>query len=64
MKNKTNFSLTQIAIALQFLLTPFILGGIAYEVINSNFEGLIHMKLDRNGGEILIERPLTGNDIQ
>jgi len=57
MKNKINLSLTKIAIALHLLLTPFILGGIAYEVIHSNFEGLIHMKLDKDGGEILIERP-------
>ncbi|NEP13369.1 MAG: hypothetical protein F6K14_24790 [Symploca sp. SIO2C1] len=57
MKNKTNLSLTKIALALHLLLTPFILGGIAYAVINSNFEGLIHMKLGKDGGEIRIERP-------
>ncbi|NET62846.1 MAG: hypothetical protein F6K47_44190 [Symploca sp. SIO2E6] len=57
MKNQTNFSLLRMAIALHLLLTPVILGAIAYEVINSNFEGLVHLKLNRDGGEILIERP-------
>ncbi|NES21461.1 MAG: hypothetical protein F6K41_21660 [Symploca sp. SIO3E6] len=61
MKNQTDFNLTKIAIALHFLLTPLILGAIAYEVINSNFEGLIQMKLNQDGGEILIDSPTTSD---
>jgi len=64
MKNQTNLNITKIAIALHFLLTSIMLGAIAYEVINSNFVGLIYMKLNQEGGEILIERPKIDREMR
>ncbi len=54
MKNKPD--LVKILIAFHILLTPFVLGAVAYSVIDSDFDGLIKMKLGRYGGEVLIDR--------
>lgn len=49
-------SATKIIIALQVLLTPVVLGTVSYWVINSDFQGVIQLKLNRDGGEVLIDR--------
>jgi hypothetical protein len=54
MKNQSD--LVKTLMSLHILLTPFVLGGVAYSVINSNFDGLIKMNIGRTGGEVLIDR--------
>jgi hypothetical protein len=54
MKSKINLATT--LIALQILLSSFVLGAVAYSVINSDFDGFIQMKLGRDGGEVILDR--------
>ncbi|MFP4099112.1 hypothetical protein [Coleofasciculus sp.] len=56
MTKQRNLSATKIIIALQVLLTPVVLGTVSYWVINSDFQGVIQLKLNRDGGEVLIDR--------
>lgn len=37
------------------LVISVVVGAIAFTTIQSNFNGLIHLKLDWNGGEVLID---------
>lgn len=56
MKKPTNTSLVRIAITLQLLLSPLVLAAVAYWVINSDFNGFIQFKINRDGGEMVIDR--------
>ncbi|MEQ8963546.1 MAG: hypothetical protein RLP02_37510 [Coleofasciculus sp. C2-GNP5-27] len=51
----------KIIIALQVLLTPVVLVTVSYWVITSNFQGVIQLKLNRDGGEVLIDRRSESN---
>ena len=56
MTKQTNLSAAKIIIYLNILLTPVVLGTVSYWVIKSEFQGVIQLKLNRDGGEVLIDR--------
>jgi len=56
MTKQRNLSAAKIMIALHILLTPVVLGTVSYWVITSDFHGVIQLKLNRDGGEVLIDR--------
>jgi len=56
MTQPRNLSAAKIMIALHILLIPVVLGTVSYWVINSDFQGVIQLKLNRDGGEVLIDR--------
>ena len=56
MTKQRNLSAAKIIVALHILLTPLVLGTVSYWVINSEFQGVIQLKLNRDGGEMLIDR--------
>ncbi len=61
MTKQRNLSAAKIIIALQVLLTPVVLVTVSYWVITSNFQGVIQLKLNRDGGEVLIDRRSESN---
>ncbi|NET54629.1 MAG: hypothetical protein F6K09_40390 [Merismopedia sp. SIO2A8] len=58
MKNQISF--TKTLIALNLLLTPFVLAFVALSFLNSDFDGVVQMKLGRDGGEVILDRRTSG----
>ncbi len=62
-EENSNFSTAKILLIVSAVLTPFALIAVTYLVINSDFDGFLHMKWGRDGGEVLIDqrRPTLPN---